>query len=1725
MKKRLKRVVTVILTVLLVLAQIFPAFGGGMTPTESKELISVQEPLVEDWLGHGKNMVNDSENKASLQPLQISSTKNISAVSSKEEKKLEGIIPGKLLVKYRSNISYTAKSSLNSSVSAISERTDKKLGITELELPEDTDVIAAADKLNEDSNVVFAEPIYERKAYSLIVEDSVVESVYCMEEFYQKGWQWGLQAVNMEELWGEANEEAQADIVIAVIDTGVDMEHPEFNERLVDGYDFINDDDNPDDDYGHGTHVAGIAAAGSNSSGMGGVAPGVKIMPIKILDENGFGDTSTEINGIIYAVNNGADVINLSIGGASRSYGEQLAIEYALEHGVVVVAAAGNDGYSNVDYPARYEGVISVGAADWNGTEFEMAGFSNYGSGVDIVAPGADILSAIPEELDTIYSGVGDAKEDGYALMSGTSMATPFAAGMAAMMLAKGEGLDEDSELSISNQILLIMRADAVQFVHNAIEYKLLNGSSADTDNPPVFKQMILMASKGLEMDTVDLYLLGSNYRNHDSATLEGTFAISKVPYTMDEFGNLSLGDIDEAGTIDVSDGEGRATVDIDGACEYLFFAEGNEEYLDSAAVHCKEDNDSFEDAFILELGETEYDSIDESGEEDYYKFTTPAGSEAMEYIIEAVGNMDNYGSLYNSDQSLIAENDDGGWGVNFQIIQTLQPATTYYVKVRGFSSSSTGYYGLLVEEKSEAADIEITGRISLPGSNIAEGDIKGKISLIARYLDYEYQEYYYNTISTQEFTISSGASQVAYTLGAMVSEDYIIAYRLETVDSSLSYIPVAFYNPGETVLGIDSARVITETQSADIELIEKTSAEASGSEYNTKDDAEELELAVDTNAKTDYLGDTDYYHISLTEPGNYMIRTIVDLNDVDELSLFVYDDEGNTIIPELVQYIYQGYEIIGTSGICGFEAGDYYLKINSDGTDIYSRSYIDFNPLELQMQVCKASEVSCDLTLPEGMSGYEGSFYLWDDEGISYSIWERIGETDKIGPLLLPYIPEDAATSIFVPYSNEASYVLGYASEGYNYFIKRAYALEEEEYAYDEMGYYSYNEENETSATVPEMAAATPIYADKDTDVAFEIVRILDTGNDSMDTAFVPALDTYTKGTINNITDADYFKLSVAAAGTYTLSFESKNSYIRRISKVRYDNSMSMLLYEKGKWVEYAQGAKGSMTKQLQAGDYYIKIIGSGYFIGRYELAIESSPIASNISISGTRRVEKTLTGNYIYTDGQNDPETGSTYRWLRADIVDGGFTAIAGATDKYYRLTSSDLNKYIKFEVTPASGIEPKSGVPVVSSVVGPVLPKREEDNNSKQNGGNTTGNSGSSPGAGSTIGSESTASGIAEIIKRADGSTVSVVQVDESKLAGALNLPGTAPVTVDVRTSTNADNVDVSMPSGILAEATRLNKPVVIESNNVSFEIQPGTIATGNSNETFRLQVNQLTLDAVPEAARNKEASADEVSMVFDFSMYLGNTKIIDFNKPITITVKFDPSKVIDSNKLGVYYYNEKDNKWEYVGGKVNADGTITFTVEHFSKYAVMEYKKSFEDIKTHWAKYDIELMLFRQITKGVDQNNFAPDRKLSRAEFVVMLARALKLDEASDKSFEDVADKAWYKEYLQKADAAGIIGGSSRFSPEELITREQMAEMLVKAYFHSSGKKLEDIRTTQQIRFKDEGMAEGTTRESIILADALELMGGNPDGTFVPKGKATRAEAAVTIKRLLQKLNKL
>ena len=238
-------------------------------------------------------------------------------------------------------------------------------------------------------------------------------------------------------------------VTIGVLDTGIDYTHPDLAAKYAGGKDFVNDDDDPMDDHGHGTHVAGTAAALVNNltgspgeeEGVAGVAPLANIVSGKICDAAGMCPDDAIIDSLLWVVGCDtnpcgplrAEVINMSIGAPSPSQAINDAVQVAWNRGAVLVAAAGNDGSTAPNYPAAYPNVLSVGAFDEDGLR---APFSNYGNSVDVSAPGNVIVSTWP-----MIGCAGAPQVPGdfgcYNFLSGTSMATPHAAGVAAMVLAR----------------------------------------------------------------------------------------------------------------------------------------------------------------------------------------------------------------------------------------------------------------------------------------------------------------------------------------------------------------------------------------------------------------------------------------------------------------------------------------------------------------------------------------------------------------------------------------------------------------------------------------------------------------------------------------------------------------------------------------------------------------------------------------------------------------------------------------------------------------------------------------------------------------------------------------------------------------------------------------------------------------------------------------------------------------------------------------------------------------------------------------------------------------------------------------------------------------------------------------------------------------------------------------------------------------------------------------
>lgn len=376
---------------------------------------------------------------------------NVSSISVVAEGSL--VVPGEILVKFKHGIPEKAIEAINKQHSA-SVIDVSPLGFMRLSIPKGRSVEQMVQTYSMNPNVEYAEP------------NAICRAVMTPNDpFYS--FQWHLDndeygGINIEDAWDISTGEG---VVVAVLDTGVAYEDYDADNdgsldykllddleetTFVEGWDFVNLDSHPNDDHWHGTHVTGtIAQSTNNSFGAAGVAFGASIMPIKVLNASGSGSASQLVNGILYAANHGAKVINMSLAFPwyyAILFPNQLesvhsAIQYAYNQGVTIVAAAGNDGANSVAYPAAFEECIAVGATQYNEM---LAPYSNWGVELDLTAPGGNL--DLNQNGDTLKDGVLQRTIDPWngplyfstILAEGTSMASPHVAGVAALVIALG---------------------------------------------------------------------------------------------------------------------------------------------------------------------------------------------------------------------------------------------------------------------------------------------------------------------------------------------------------------------------------------------------------------------------------------------------------------------------------------------------------------------------------------------------------------------------------------------------------------------------------------------------------------------------------------------------------------------------------------------------------------------------------------------------------------------------------------------------------------------------------------------------------------------------------------------------------------------------------------------------------------------------------------------------------------------------------------------------------------------------------------------------------------------------------------------------------------------------------------------------------------------------------------------------------------------------------------
>ena len=334
--------------------------------------------------------------------------------------------------------------------------------IADVALPAGTDSGRTLDLLRADPNVVVADRMHflrepedeanqiSRAARDLITGKDETESGRWKPNDPRFNEQWNFQMVKAEEAWEVSKGKG---VVVAVIDTGVAFANNRKGKQardfsgtsFVPGYDFVNHDAMPNDDQGHGTHVAGtIAETTNNAEGVAGLAFEAKIMPLKVLSSTGSGRTTDIAEAIRWAADHGANVINMSLGGPLPDNLMASACEYAKNKGVTIICAAGNSGREGVGYPAAYKDCVAISSVGPSGN---LSFFSSWGKQVALAAPGGDKQAGGDAGgilQNTVLKGDNGNVEDDYYAFQGTSMASPHAAAVAALIVSQGVQKPDD---------------------------------------------------------------------------------------------------------------------------------------------------------------------------------------------------------------------------------------------------------------------------------------------------------------------------------------------------------------------------------------------------------------------------------------------------------------------------------------------------------------------------------------------------------------------------------------------------------------------------------------------------------------------------------------------------------------------------------------------------------------------------------------------------------------------------------------------------------------------------------------------------------------------------------------------------------------------------------------------------------------------------------------------------------------------------------------------------------------------------------------------------------------------------------------------------------------------------------------------------------------------------------------------------------------------------------
>lgn len=409
-----------------------------------------------------------------------------------------------ILVKFKPDMALSEAAEIHRQLGGQPKETITDIGVQVVQVPKGR-MKEKVKAYSSNPRVAYAEPDFAAE-----VVDSPDDSYFV--------YQWGLTKIGAQQAWDVTT--SSSTVNIAILDTGVDLDHPDLADKIISNINFSSSGTG-DDVHGHGTHVAGIAAAMTdNGVGVAGLGYTATIMNVKVLDDTGSGSYSDVVSGIIWATDNGAEVINMSLGGSSYSSTLEDAVNYAWSKGVVVVAAAGNSGTTTPFYPAYYPNCIAVAATDGNDVK---ASWSNYGDWVDVAAPGVGIYATL--------------KDSDYGYKSGTSMASPHAAGLAALVYTTITDANDNSYLN--DEVRSQIEATCDDIGVEGIGAGRINATQAVQGDNSMQQPDVQMT---LAADPISVSEAGTLVTYTYTVTNTGDVTLTGIALTDDKLGSITLG-------------------------------------------------------------------------------------------------------------------------------------------------------------------------------------------------------------------------------------------------------------------------------------------------------------------------------------------------------------------------------------------------------------------------------------------------------------------------------------------------------------------------------------------------------------------------------------------------------------------------------------------------------------------------------------------------------------------------------------------------------------------------------------------------------------------------------------------------------------------------------------------------------------------------------------------------------------------------------------------------------------------------------------------------------------------------------------------------------------------------------------------------------------------------------------------------------------------------------